>query len=227
MNTPFFNNIPFTGGGGGDLNNKGWFVTPLALRTAYPTGQDGWHAIVGSTDTVWVWDTDTNDWVDTNKAESVTSVFGRTGDIEAEAGDYNASQVDYDNSTSGLTAENVQDAIDEVIALNKPIEVLNSLLSEEIKNIPLLTKTLIKDFFVFDVVVTDGVLTNTIHGNILHKNTAENGKITQEDYYFSDGDSNYTELVSINAETILIGGIMHLTFTNNTTNPLTLTININ
>lgn len=44
----------------------------------------------------------------------ITSVFGRTGAIIAEPGDYNASQVDYDNITSGLMATDVQNAIDEL-----------------------------------------------------------------------------------------------------------------
>ena len=44
----------------------GYYETPEALRTAHPTGQAGNWAIVGSTDTIWVWDTDTNDWVDSH-----------------------------------------------------------------------------------------------------------------------------------------------------------------
>ena len=44
----------------------------------------------------------------------VTSVFGRTGAVVAVAGDYTAAEVDYDNSSSGLTATQVQAAIDEV-----------------------------------------------------------------------------------------------------------------
>lgn len=44
----------------------------------------------------------------------VDTVFGRTGTVVAAASDYDADQVDYDNSTSGLTATDVQAAIDEV-----------------------------------------------------------------------------------------------------------------
>lgn len=44
----------------------------------------------------------------------VTSVFGRTGDILAVAGDYSAIQITYDNSVSGLSATEVQSAIDEL-----------------------------------------------------------------------------------------------------------------
>lgn len=44
----------------------------------------------------------------------VASWNGRTGAVVPAAGDYNASQVDYDNSNSGLTATTEQGAIDEL-----------------------------------------------------------------------------------------------------------------
>lgn len=43
----------------------------------------------------------------------VASWNGRTGAVVPVTGDYNASQVDYDNTNSGSTATNTQDAIDE------------------------------------------------------------------------------------------------------------------
>ena len=64
-------------------NNKGFFANPAALGSAYPTGQSGWYAIVGTTDTFWVWDADDSAWEDTdsNSAGTVTSisVSGGTG----------------------------------------------------------------------------------------------------------------------------------------------------
>ena len=64
-------------------NNKGFFATPAALSSAYPTGQSGWYAIVGTTDTFWVWDADTTAWLntDSNSLGTVTSVTvtGGTG----------------------------------------------------------------------------------------------------------------------------------------------------
>jgi hypothetical protein len=48
---------------GGSANDKGYFATPTALNTAYPTGAAGWFAVVGSTDTIWIWDTGTSAWV--------------------------------------------------------------------------------------------------------------------------------------------------------------------
>lgn len=46
-------------------HNLGWYPDPDALRAAYPTGDNGWFAIVGTTDSIWTWDTDTSAWVDT------------------------------------------------------------------------------------------------------------------------------------------------------------------
>lgn len=48
---------------------------------------------------------------------TVSSVFGRTGDVVAASGDYNADQVDYDNGTSGLSATDVQAALDEIVSV--------------------------------------------------------------------------------------------------------------
>lgn len=47
-------------------------------------------------------------------ASGVASFNGRVGVVLPQAHDYDGSMVDYDNSDSGLTATNVQDAIDEL-----------------------------------------------------------------------------------------------------------------
>ena len=49
-------------------------------------------------------------------APPVDSVFGRTGAVVAVAGDYTATQITYSNATSGLSATNMQAAVDEVEA---------------------------------------------------------------------------------------------------------------
>ena len=69
------------GGGGGDQHNLGWYATESALTTAHATASDGDWAIVGATDTVWVWDSDTTAWKDTDTKGQVTSVNGQTGDV--------------------------------------------------------------------------------------------------------------------------------------------------
>lgn len=74
-----------TGSGGGDQHNLGYYATPEELRTAHPTAEAGDWAIVGSTDTVWIWDTDNSAWVDSDQKGQVTSVNGMTGDVELTA----------------------------------------------------------------------------------------------------------------------------------------------
>lgn len=56
----------------------GWYETPEALRAAHPTGQAGNWAIVGSTDTIWVWDVDGNDWKDTHGNINLSDYYTKT-----------------------------------------------------------------------------------------------------------------------------------------------------
>lgn len=78
------------GGSGGDQHNLGWYATPEALRTAHATATAGDWAIVGSTDTVWIWDTDTSAWKDSSQEGQVASVNGQTGTVVLTASDVGA-----------------------------------------------------------------------------------------------------------------------------------------
>jgi hypothetical protein len=49
---------------------KGYFADPAALATAWPVAAVGDYAVIGSTDTVWVWDSGTSAWVDTGSSAS-------------------------------------------------------------------------------------------------------------------------------------------------------------
>lgn len=49
------------------IGAQGWYATPEALTAAVPVGENGWWAVVGTTDTIWTWDCDTGTWVDTRK----------------------------------------------------------------------------------------------------------------------------------------------------------------
>ena len=53
----------------------------------------------------------------TPPAQGVTSFNSRTGAVVPTAGDYVAGDIDYDNTGSGLTATDVQSAIDEVVSM--------------------------------------------------------------------------------------------------------------
>ena len=50
-------------------NFIGWVENPDKLNELYPTGKDGMFAIVGTTDSVWVWDSDTQSWVDSHSRD--------------------------------------------------------------------------------------------------------------------------------------------------------------
>ncbi len=67
--------------GGGDQHNLGYYATQAALEEAHSTAEAGDWAIVGATDTVWIWDTDNSEWVDTDQKGQVTSVNNQTGDV--------------------------------------------------------------------------------------------------------------------------------------------------
>lgn len=56
-------------------HDKGYYANPSALEEAVPTGADGDYAIVGTTDTIWLWDTDTQGWVDSHKATDLSNYY--------------------------------------------------------------------------------------------------------------------------------------------------------
>ncbi len=65
----------------GDANDLGWFATEAALIAAYPVGVPGLFAIVGETNTFWVWDEGSMSWVNTGSSVPIgpTGYTGYTG----------------------------------------------------------------------------------------------------------------------------------------------------
>ena len=59
-------------------HDKGFFATPDALKEAVPTGVDGDYAIVGTTDTLWLWDTDSQDWLDSHKPTDLSNYYTKS-----------------------------------------------------------------------------------------------------------------------------------------------------
>lgn len=55
--------------------SKGWYATDRALKAAFPTGQNGWWAIVGAGDNIWTWDADTNAWVNTHTQTDLSNYY--------------------------------------------------------------------------------------------------------------------------------------------------------
>lgn len=55
----------------------GWYPNYEALYAAHDTGYDGNWAIVGDTDTIWVWDSDTGVWKDTGESSKFANYYDK------------------------------------------------------------------------------------------------------------------------------------------------------
>ena len=91
----------------GSEHDLGFFDTVAELQAAHPTGTAGDFALIGATDTFWVWDTTTSAWIDSHKADAVTSVNGQTGAVSLDINDVAPTQTDksgYVLGTDGFVA---------------------------------------------------------------------------------------------------------------------------
>ena len=59
------------------IGAQGWYATPEALKTAVPVGENGWWAVVGTTDTIWTWDSDTGAWKDSIQKTDLSDYYTR------------------------------------------------------------------------------------------------------------------------------------------------------
>ena len=82
-------------GGGSDKHSMGYYETSADLTAAKPVGEAGDWAIVGATDTVWVWDLATAGWKDTGQG-AVVAWGGISGVL--------ANQLDLKNALDGKQA---------------------------------------------------------------------------------------------------------------------------
>lgn len=53
----------------------GWYENAEALQVAHPTGQNGQWAIIGTTDTIWTWDSDTSAWVNSGTQIDLSNYY--------------------------------------------------------------------------------------------------------------------------------------------------------
>ena len=59
------------------IGAQGWYATPEALKAAVPVGENGWWAVVGTTDTIWTWDGDTGAWKDSVQKADMSDFYTR------------------------------------------------------------------------------------------------------------------------------------------------------
>ena len=69
----------------------GWYPNYEALYAAHDTGYDGNWAIVGDTDTIWVWDSDTGVWKDTGESSKFANYYDKT---QIDENFYDKTQID-------------------------------------------------------------------------------------------------------------------------------------
>lgn len=177
-------------GAGGNSHDKGWFATPDALREALPTAEDGDYAIVGSTDSVWVWDSDTTDWKD--------SGVQPTNDYEDLS---NKPQI------NGITLSGDKSKADLGITDNKAIEIANNTTVSGF-SVPNPTAEELTD--VYNAVVAGRsvqmVDSNDVYYQVLQADSV-NDAINIEILYFSEMSLLYTlENDTVSIESKKIGG---------------------
>ena len=103
-----FANLPTTGMANGD-----WYDIKDAFTTDSRFEEGSGVPCAAGTDVIWV-DSDSK-W-NILTPSGVYSFNGRTGAVVPAQSDYDASDIDYTNTTSGLSATDVQSAIDEVVS---------------------------------------------------------------------------------------------------------------
>lgn len=59
------------------IGAQGWYATPEALKAAVPVGENGWWAVVGTTDTILTWDSDTGEWKDSVQKADLSDYYTR------------------------------------------------------------------------------------------------------------------------------------------------------
>lgn len=98
----------------------GWYPNYEALYAAHDTGYDGNWAIVGDTDTIWVWDSDTGVWKDTGESSKFANYYDKT---QIDANFYGKTQIDANFYDKTQIDENFYDKTQINAKLPKPVTV--------------------------------------------------------------------------------------------------------
>ena len=104
-----------------DPHNKGYYVTGTDLNTAIPVGNNGDFAVVGATNTIWVWSGTA--FVDSSANGEVLSINGRTGVITLTKSDVGLNNVvNFDTSTTA----NITDSTDKRFVTDANLVVIGN-----------------------------------------------------------------------------------------------------
>lgn len=85
----------------------GWYESESALQAAHPTGQNGQWAIIGTTDTVWTWDSDTGAWINTATRIDLSNYYTKAQtDAQIKTAMSNTGTLVYGSSVTTGTVNN-------------------------------------------------------------------------------------------------------------------------
>ena len=91
------------------IGAQGWYATPEALKAAVPVGENGWWAVVGTTDTIWTWDSDTGAWKDSVQKADMSDFYTQA-QVDALLAEYAYSKTEAD-AKFALTADKISAAL--------------------------------------------------------------------------------------------------------------------
>lgn len=91
------------------IGAQGWYATPEALKAAVPAGENGWWAVVGTTDTIWTWDSDTGAWKDSVQKADMSDFYTQA-QVDALLAEYAYSKTEAD-AKFALTADKISTAL--------------------------------------------------------------------------------------------------------------------
>ena len=60
------------------IGAQGWYPTLESLQAAVPVGENGWWAVLGTTDTIWIWDSDSAKWKDSSQSVDISDYLTQT-----------------------------------------------------------------------------------------------------------------------------------------------------
>ena len=104
-----------------DPHNKGYYATGTALNTAIPTATNGDFAVVGETNTIWVWNGTA--FVDSSASGAVLSINGETGIVTLTKNHIGLNNVvNFDTSTTA----NITDSTDKRFVTDANLVVIGN-----------------------------------------------------------------------------------------------------
>ena len=209
-----------------DSHNKGYFITSDSLKSAYVTAKNGDFAIVGNTQSIWIWNN--TSWEDIQNSGQVLSVNNKTGLITLTSSDIGLSNVTNNaqvkrtemgtangvatlDSNSKIKIEQLPDIINTNIE-NKVDKVAGKSLVNDTDIIKLNnlsgtntgdeTTETIKTKLGIVSETTDGYLTKTQYNNLINNSGSNTGTSMEKSIYDTNNNGIVDNAEKVNNHTV-------------------------